>query len=166
MKKLSAQGCFQQIIYCFGTEGRTLRSAIRICVIDNAVPFMTVWLILLIALAGILFSNGISVMIQNRQLEVIPYDGYNDTGPYMFDNDELFWFLQISDLHLSGSVPGVYQRFEQFLKIDLPTINPKFVFASGDLVDQSEETGYFHPIRPSRIEPVCKLPQMSFLSKY
>ncbi len=145
---------FQNILYCCGTEGRTMKTAVRICLVENAVHFICLWFALFILLLAILISSSVHIWTQNRHFQVIPYDGYNETTIYEFDNEELVYFLQISDLHLSANVPHVYERFEQFLSVDLNVIAPRFVFVTGDITDQIMETGYFNPISPSNHEPV------------
>ena len=155
VEKRSNNSLYQHLLYCCGTEGRTLKSAVRICVVENAVHFLLLWLVLFVVLLALIGSSTISLLTQNRHFQVIPYDGYNDTTPYHFDNEELVYFLQISDLHLSRNIPHVYDRFNQFLTVDLKSIDPHFVFVTGDITDQMLQTGYFNPITPSNNEPVC-----------
>ncbi len=58
-----------------------------------------------------------------------------------FQHDNIFWFIHISDIHLSDSFPSIYTRFDKFLNTSVPTINPSFVVCSGDIthgrVDES-----------------------------
>jgi hypothetical protein len=43
------------------------------------------------------------------------------------NNDEIFWFIQITDLHLSYKFEQKKINFEHFLKKKIKMINPKFV---------------------------------------
>lgn len=55
--------------------------------------------------------------------------------------DKLFYFLQVSDLHISKFQPkGHTIHFLHFLQSALPVIKPEFVVVTGDLVDAKDET--------------------------
>lgn len=54
----------------------------------------------------------------------------------------MFWFLQVTDIHVSERNYGNgYKNLEYFLKNTMPCINPLFVLATGDLTDA--RTGIF-----------------------
>eukprot|EP00163_Fabomonas_tropica_P013794 TRINITY_DN2538_c0_g1_i2.p1 TRINITY_DN2538_c0_g1~~TRINITY_DN2538_c0_g1_i2.p1 ORF type:complete len:221 (-),score=29.04 TRINITY_DN2538_c0_g1_i2:217-879(-) len=62
------------------------------------------------------------------KLNTFPGEGY--------DGNQLAWFIQVSDIHLSVYHPERAERFEQFVSSDvLKIIKPSMVFASGDLTD-------------------------------
>ncbi|KAJ6248647.1 helicase related [Anaeramoeba flamelloides] len=50
-------------------------------------------------------------------------------------NDDLIWFLQVSDTHLSQFSKKRSQNFENFLKEIVPSVNPSFVLHTGDITD-------------------------------
>lgn len=55
-------------------------------------------------------------------------------------NDQLLWFLQISDLHLSLFQDGTRAtQLQEFATVTVNTINPGVVLASGDLTDAKNE---------------------------
>eukprot|EP00158_Paraphelidium_tribonemae_P007390 Partr_v1_DN28229_c1_g1_i1_m76306 putative transmembrane protein 62 len=49
--------------------------------------------------------------------------------------DNIFYFMQVSDLHVSTYKPKYLERLRIFLNTTLPTVKPSFVFATGDLTD-------------------------------
>ncbi|OZJ04422.1 hypothetical protein BZG36_02922 [Bifiguratus adelaidae] len=55
------------------------------------------------------------------------------------DPDQLFYFVQISDLHISRHLRrGNILHFLHFLKTTLPILSPPFVLATGDLTDAKD----------------------------
>eukprot|EP00163_Fabomonas_tropica_P013793 TRINITY_DN2538_c0_g1_i1.p1 TRINITY_DN2538_c0_g1~~TRINITY_DN2538_c0_g1_i1.p1 ORF type:complete len:171 (-),score=18.13 TRINITY_DN2538_c0_g1_i1:217-729(-) len=68
------------------------------------------------------------------KLNTFPGEGY--------DGNQLAWFIQVSDIHLSVYHPERAERFEQFVSSDvLKIIKPSMVFASGDLTDAKDAIG-------------------------
>lgn len=67
---------------------------------------------------------------------------------YSVEEDEHFYFLQISDLHLQDpSLNSRYENFRTFLKIVLPAVNPLFVLNTGDSCHSQNDYGpriYLH----------------------
>ncbi|KAI9353896.1 hypothetical protein BDR26DRAFT_849416 [Obelidium mucronatum] len=61
----------------------------------------------------------------------------NSISPLLGDSAEnLFTFIQISDIHISRSNPvGGLPHFASFLQHELPAIAPKLVLLTGDLID-------------------------------
>lgn len=57
--------------------------------------------------------------------------------------DDLLWFIQVSDIHISkfGSGNGA-SNLETFLKSVVPVVKPRFVVATGDLTDAKYPTNY------------------------
>ncbi|RUP46478.1 hypothetical protein BC936DRAFT_146906, partial [Jimgerdemannia flammicorona] len=54
--------------------------------------------------------------------------------------DNLFYFVQISDLHISRYAPvGGATHFLHFLRTVLPQLSPSFVFLTGDLTDAMDD---------------------------
>jgi hypothetical protein len=143
----------RSIFHCFGTESTRPKTVLRACVVNYIVPMTLLWSVLLITLLAYIFSSGVAVLTQRRQLEVVEYPGWNDTSAYEFDRDELFWFIQITDTHLTSKIPRLYNRFEKWLSVNLPTINPKFVIHTGDIVDAMAEDEILSPICKSEQIP-------------
>ncbi|KAJ3448394.1 helicase related [Anaeramoeba flamelloides] len=51
------------------------------------------------------------------------------------ENDDLIWFLQVSDTHLSQFAKKRVQVFDRFLKEIVPSVGPSFVLHTGDITD-------------------------------
>lgn len=59
-----------------------------------------------------------------------------------WSDQELFWFIQITDLHISKYVyPDIKDDLKQFFSTTLDTVKPKVVIASGDLTDAKDSDG-------------------------
>lgn len=59
-----------------------------------------------------------------------------------WNEKELFWFIQISDLHISKYVYlDIKDDLKEFFSTTLDTIKPKVVIASGDLTDAKDSDG-------------------------
>ena len=57
-------------------------------------------------------------------------------------DEELFWFIQITDLHISKYVyPDIKDDLREFFTTTLDTIKPKVMIASGDLTDAKDSDG-------------------------
>nr|XP_039259686.1 transmembrane protein 62-like [Styela clava] len=65
----------------------------------------------------------------------------SNNGPYPSDsNDNLFWFVQVSDIHTSKFWKSdQVEAFDDFCNSTLSTINPELVLVTGDLTDAKEE---------------------------
>lgn len=55
--------------------------------------------------------------------------------------DGIFWFVHVSDIHLSIFNQSRTLRFSAFLNDTLPIISPEIILASGDLVDAVNKKG-------------------------
>ena len=67
----------------------------------------------------------------------IPQQGQ---GPQLGENPEnLFYFIQISDLHISKYRKKYLGHLRMFLNGTLKMVNPKFVLVTGDLTDAKDE---------------------------
>lgn len=64
-------------------------------------------------------------------------------GMFADSDDDLLWFIQISDIHISkfGIGDGA-SNLEAFLKHTVPAVKPRFVVATGDLTDAKYPTSY------------------------
>eukprot|EP00092_Neocalanus_flemingeri_P032136 GFUD01034927.1.p1 GENE.GFUD01034927.1~~GFUD01034927.1.p1 ORF type:complete len:629 (-),score=170.63 GFUD01034927.1:311-2197(-) len=59
-----------------------------------------------------------------------------------WNEKELFWFIQITDLHISKYVyPDIKDDLKEFFTTTLDTVKPKVVIASGDLTDAKDADG-------------------------
>lgn len=57
---------------------------------------------------------------------------------YCSDNDKLFWFLQISDIHMGTRGSQDSQNLQWIVNEAKNIINPTFIVASGDLTDSTD----------------------------
>ncbi|KAF1802973.1 Metallo-dependent phosphatase-like protein [Mucor lusitanicus] len=65
----------------------------------------------------------------------------NATGRMADQPDQIFYFVQVSDLHISQFQPqGHTIHFLHFLQSALPVISPEFVVVTGDLTDAKDES--------------------------
>lgn len=56
--------------------------------------------------------------------------------------NNIFWFIQVTDLHISSfGVGDGLRNFAYFLSKTIPSINPLFVVVTGDLTDAKERRG-------------------------
>ncbi|KAJ3002966.1 UNVERIFIED_CONTAM: Transmembrane protein 62, partial [Siphonaria sp. JEL0065] len=61
---------------------------------------------------------------------------FQDLAPNPDSTDNVFTWIQISDIHISRSNPtGGLPHFASFLQHELPALAPKLLILSGDLVD-------------------------------
>lgn len=60
-------------------------------------------------------------------------DGAMDDGA-----SNLFWFVQVSDLHLSVHDPPRGAKLRRFVQTTLPMLNPAFVLVTGDVTDAKQ----------------------------
>jgi predicted MPP superfamily phosphohydrolase len=64
--------------------------------------------------------------------------------PPLDDADtELFWFLHVSDVHLSAFTPSRKAHLTTFVTETVPVVSPTLVVATGDLTDGLEEDTVF-----------------------
>lgn len=101
-----------------------------------------------------------SILLKTASLAIISYFLYNyvlipislpnidsyrksyDQVQGTWDQDQLFWFIQISDLHISKYVyPDIKDDLKEFFTTTLDTVKPKVVLASGDLTDAKDFDG-------------------------
>ncbi|KAJ5070232.1 transmembrane protein [Anaeramoeba ignava] len=73
------------------------------------------------------------------------YPENSSTGSLDNTIDRLFWFVQISDLHLNKFKENFGSQFERVCTNYIGSINPKFVILSGDITDARESDDY--PVR-------------------
>ena len=101
-----------------------------------------------------------SILLKTASLAIISYFLYNyvllpislpnidlyrkssDQVSGTWEQDQLFWFIQISDLHISKYVyPDIKDDLKEFFTTTLDTVKPKVVLASGDLTDAKDFDG-------------------------
>ena len=133
----------QHLCYWAGTESKSWKLAARILIVQFAFPLVFLWLVCVAIVIGMLIKSGAAVGGAPSRFESKENPPINST--YTFDRSELFWFIQITDVHVSRRISDVFQRFSSFLTVNLPTVNPAFVVNTGDLVDAvSEDDPLFH----------------------
>ena len=93
------------------------------------VPVLLFLVVLPIYLAAMFFAYS-----DNRILPSSDKVGYRGTIPGS-DTAELVYFIHISDIHVSKFQPNYLDNLKQFIDDILPAVNPRGVFASGDLTD-------------------------------
>ena len=71
---------------------------------------------------------------------------------YCSDNDKLFWFLQISDIHIGTSGEQDSQNLRWIVNEAKNIINPTFIVASGDLTDSTNGNLFGWPNGPYQAE--------------
>lgn len=76
-----------------------------------------------------------------------------DEPPMDNTTDRLFWFSQVSDLHISIYYNYSLDNFRRYVTEVLPVVRPAFIITSGDLTDGFDAGGVFRPqqieVRPS-----------------
>ncbi|KAI8640130.1 Metallo-dependent phosphatase-like protein, partial [Parasitella parasitica] len=79
---------------------------------------------------------------QKTNRVVLQHADYRNSSERMANQpDQIFYFIQVSDLHISKFQPkGHTIHFLHFLQSALPIINPEFVVVTGDLIDAKDET--------------------------
>lgn len=89
------------------------------------------------ALIGLTIRNPPVVTTKKVPSANEPVMGANDTN--------LFWFAHVSDIHLSIFHPWQVQHFQDYVNATVPTINPAFVVAGGDLTDGFTTSNLLQP---------------------
>jgi hypothetical protein len=90
-------------------------------------------------------------------------------GEAVWKEEDLFWFIQISDLHISRYVyPDLQEDLKEFLTTTIDSVRPGAVLVSGDLTDAKEQGGvgsrqqaaewraYRDLVRVRRTETLCR----------
>jgi hypothetical protein len=62
------------------------------------------------------------------------------------NNQNILYWLQLSDIHINEKEPEITQAFAKFVNETIPTISPNFVIATGDTVDgeHPDKNGQHH----------------------
>lgn len=76
--------------------------------------------------------------------------GYPHSAYYSPHNDRIFWFIQISDIHIGASGTQDSDNLRWIVNDARNVIQPNFIVASGDLTDSTN--GGFVPNGPYQIE--------------
>lgn len=72
---------------------------------------------------------------------------------YSPENDRLFWFIQVSDLHINVEKPQSSSNLTWLVGEARTAIDPEFIVATGDLTDSVFESGFFDiPNGPHLVE--------------
>jgi len=71
---------------------------------------------------------------------------------YCSDNDKLFWFLQISDIHIGTRGTQDSQNLQWIVNEAKNVIDPSFIVASGDLTDSTNGNILGWPNGPYQVE--------------
>jgi len=80
--------------------------------------------------------------ITTPELESLDYYKEKWDGAVNWEDEDLMWFIQISDFHISlFHYHDLQEELEEFYSTTLDTIKPQVVIASGDLTDAKAQNG-------------------------